>query len=208
MLNSPSMRTRRTSRSVGAVDPRAQIEKRKVLMGSATLYWGCGDKAALMAQRRLWVHLCNQPEGTLGLLQRDKEPCPKAGRGPGKLEGEVDEGGSRHQEEGGDAVSPQPLSWYLEVDEDRGSQDPEALKEISQHMHKGSPDTGVSQGQWVPVPLLQRCILCTPRSMAVGGSSLVQHKGHSEEGEQFRQMAPLTFPYSTHLHLFPILERK
>lgn len=109
MLNSPSMRTRRTSRSVGAVDPRAQIEKRKVLMGSATLYWGCGDKAALMAQRRLWVHLCNQPEGTLGLLQRDKEPCPKAGRGPGKLEGEVDEGGSRHQEEGR-GVSLQPPS--------------------------------------------------------------------------------------------------
>lgn len=35
-------------------------------------------------------------------------------------------------------------------------------------MHKGSPDTGVSQGQWVPVPLLQWCILCTPRSVAVG----------------------------------------
>lgn len=43
---------------------------------------------------------------------------------------------------------------YLEVDENRGSQDPKALKEISQHMHKGSPDTGVSQGHWVSMPLL------------------------------------------------------
>lgn len=51
-------------------------------------------------------------------------------------------------------------------------------------MHKGSPDTGVSQGQRVSMPLLQGCILCTPRSMAVGGSGLVQHKGHSEEGER------------------------
>lgn len=36
--DSPSMRIRRTSRRVGAVDPRAQMEKRKVLMGSAALY--------------------------------------------------------------------------------------------------------------------------------------------------------------------------
>lgn len=88
--------------------------------------------------------------------------------------------GADREEEGANGVGHLVLG--LEVDEDRGSQDPEALKEIAQHMHKGSPDTGVSQGQWVPVPLLQWCILCTPRSVAVGGSSLVQHKGHYHVG--------------------------
>lgn len=99
-----------------------------------------------------------------------------------------------------------PPQRYLEVDEDGGGQDPQALEEISQHMHKGSPDTGVFQG--VSVPLLQRCILCAPRSMAVGGPSLVQHKGHSEgEGERFSRMACSSSPRSAHLHLFPIPER-
>jgi hypothetical protein len=47
-----------------------------------------------------------------------------------------------------------PPLQYLEVDEDRGCQDPKALKEVSQHMHKGSPDTRVSQGHWVSMPFL------------------------------------------------------
>lgn len=52
-------------------------------------------------------------------------------------------------------------------------------------MHKGRPDAGVPHGQGLPRPLLQRCILCPPRPVAVGGPSLVQHKGHSEgEAEQ------------------------
>lgn len=78
-----------------------------------------------------------------------------------------------------------PAAQYLEVDKDGGNQDPDALNEIPQHVNKGSPDTGVSQAQgvgWGPTPLLQRCILWTPRSMTVGGASLVQHKGHSGGG--------------------------
>lgn len=52
-------------------------------------------------------------------------------------------------------------------------------------MHKGCPDAGVPQGQGLPWPLLQRCILRPPRPVAVGGPGLVQHKGHSEgEAEQ------------------------
>ena len=52
-------------------------------------------------------------------------------------------------------------------------------------MHKGCPDAGVPQGQGLPRPLLQRCILRPPRPVAVGGPGLVQHKGHSEgEAEQ------------------------
>lgn len=80
-----------------------------------------------------------------------------------------------------------PDGQYLEVDEDGGSQHPKALQEIPQHMHKGRPDAGVPQGQGLLWPLLQRCILSPPRPMAVGGPSLVQHKGHSE-----REAEPLS----------------
>lgn len=78
--------------------------------------------------------------------------------------------------------------WYLEVDEDGGSQYPKALQEVPQHVHKCCPDAGVPQGQGLFRPLLQRCILCSPRPVAVGGPSLVQHKGHSE-GEA-KQLSP------------------
>lgn len=84
--------------------------------------------------------------------------------------------GAGSQEEGWG----KPDGQYLEVDEDGGSQHPKALQEIPQHMHKGRPDAGVPQGQGLLGPLLQRCILSPPRPMAVGGPSLVQHKGHSE----------------------------
>lgn len=75
--------------------------------------------------------------------------------------------------------------WYLEVDEDGGGQHPKALQKVPQHVHKGRPDAGVPQGQGLPGPLLQRCILCPPGPVAVVGPGLVQHKGHSEgEAEQ------------------------
>lgn len=98
---------------------------------------------------------------------------------------------------------------YLEVDEDRGGQYPKALQEVPQHMHKGCPDAGVPQGQGLPRPLLQRCILRPPRPVAVGGPSLVQHKGHSEgEAEQLSPGGPFLassalFPHSLHLPLSP-----
>lgn len=98
---------------------------------------------------------------------------------------------------------------YLEVDEDRGGQYPKALQEVPQHMHKGCPDAGVPQGQGLPGPLLQRCILRPPRPVAVGGPSLVQHKGHSEgEAEQLSPRGPFLassalFPHSLHLPLPP-----
>lgn len=90
--------------------------------------------------------------------------------------------------------------WYLEVDEDGGSQYPKALQEVPQHVHKCCPDAGVPQGQGLFRPLLQRCILCSPRPVAVGGSSLVQHKGHSE-GEA-KQLSPgaCSWPPMPHLH--------
>lgn len=101
-----------------------------------------------------------------------------------------------------------PYGLYLEVDEDGGSQHPKALQEIPQHMDKGCPDASVPQGQGLPRPLLQWRILGPPRPMAVGGPSLVQHKGHSEgEAEWLRpgilllassalfpHLPPLTFP--------------
>ena len=91
-------------------------------------------------------------------------------------------------------------TWYLEVNEDGGNQHPKALQEVSQHVHKGRPDAGVPQGQGLPGPLLQRCILCPPRPVAVGRPSLVQHKSHSE-GEA-EQLSPggLLLASSTHFH--------
>ena len=41
VAGSPSMRTRKTSRRIVRVEPRTKMEKRKVLTGSAILYWGC-----------------------------------------------------------------------------------------------------------------------------------------------------------------------
>lgn len=130
--------------------------------------------------------------------QRDPETLT-AGEGDTLGSWKPNEDGRGDQEKGGGTQDREgrlrlPPQRYLEVDEDGGSQDPQALEEISQHMHKGSPDTGVSQGQRVSLPFLQRCILCAPRSMAVGGSSLVQHKGHSEGGERFSCMACSSSP--------------
>lgn len=70
-------------------------------------------------------------------------------------------------------------------------------------MHKGCPDAGVpqGQGQGLPGPLFQRCILRTPRTMAVGGAGLVQHKGHSEGGAEQLSPGSLFLASST---LFPI----
>lgn len=43
---SPSMRTLKTSLRMVRVEPRTQMEKRKVLIGSAILYWGCKEQAS------------------------------------------------------------------------------------------------------------------------------------------------------------------
>lgn len=73
---------------------------------------------------------------------------------------------------------------YLEVDEDGGSQYPQTLQQISQHMHESCSHTGVPQGEWLPLLFLQGCILRPTGPMAVRGASLVQHEGHSAEEEQ------------------------
>lgn len=39
---SPSMRTLNTSLRMVTVEPRTKTEKKRVLMGSAILHWGCG----------------------------------------------------------------------------------------------------------------------------------------------------------------------
>lgn len=125
------------------------------------------------------------PQGVLGSweLEAGRE-AEGARRGPGCGAG----GGLRAQ--------------YLEVDEDRGGQYPKALQEVPQHMHKGCPDAGVPEGQGLPWPLLQRCILRSPRPVAVRGAGLVQHKRHSE-GEAEQLSPGGLFPASS--ALFPHL---
>lgn len=97
-----------------------------------------------------------------------------------------------------------PDGWYLKVDEDGGSQHPKALQKVPQHVHKGCPDAGVSQGQGLPRPFLQWRILSPPRPMAVGGPGLVQHKGHSEgEAEPLSPGSLLPASSALFPHLFP-----
>lgn len=41
---SPSMRTLKTSLRMVTVEPRTKTEKKRVLMGSAILHWGCRER--------------------------------------------------------------------------------------------------------------------------------------------------------------------
>lgn len=41
---SPSMRTLKTSLRIVMVEPRTKTEKKRVLIGSAILHWGCRDQ--------------------------------------------------------------------------------------------------------------------------------------------------------------------
>lgn len=41
---SPSMRTLKTSLRMVMVEPRTKTEKKRVLMGSAILHWGCRER--------------------------------------------------------------------------------------------------------------------------------------------------------------------
>lgn len=44
---SPSMRTLKTSLRIVMVEPRTKTEKKRVLMGSAILHWGCGERVSV-----------------------------------------------------------------------------------------------------------------------------------------------------------------
>lgn len=78
---SPSMRTLKTSLRMVIVEPRTKTEKKRVLMGSAILHWGCKEQG-----------LC-EAGGTTWHPARDWESCSLTGAvQPGHLE--VDDGGS------------------------------------------------------------------------------------------------------------------
>lgn len=42
--HTPSMRTLKTSLRMVKVEPRTKTEKKRVLIGSAILHWGCGEQ--------------------------------------------------------------------------------------------------------------------------------------------------------------------
>lgn len=46
------------------MEPSAQMEKRKVLMGSAALYWGCGERAPSAREPGTFQNVEGHPEQT------------------------------------------------------------------------------------------------------------------------------------------------
>lgn len=105
------------------MEPSAKMEKRKVLMGSAALYSGCRERypsVLALAPRPL--------KGDLRVTERAVRPV--GSRVQLWVPGRREQGRVR-------------AGRYLEVDEDGGGQNPKALQEVPQHVHKGCPDTGV-----------------------------------------------------------------
>lgn len=81
---SPSMRTVKTSLRMVMVEPRTKMEKKRVLMGSAILHWGCREGVSVrLGAEPTWHpawHRESCSHGSAGAAQ------------PGHLE--VDDGGS------------------------------------------------------------------------------------------------------------------
>lgn len=86
---SPSMRTLKMSLRMVMVEPRTKTEKKRVLMGSAILHWGCRERGLCEAggtAHPVWGwESCPVPTGSTGAVQ------------PGHLE--VDDGGSQQDAE-------------------------------------------------------------------------------------------------------------
>lgn len=156
--HSPSMRTLKTSLRMVKVEPRTKTEKKRVLMGSAILHWGCGEQGLCEAGHR----------GAPGA----EAWCASAPQHPAWGSGSC----SSRQCSG---VQP----WHLEVDDGGSHKDTEALQQVPHHVDEGRTDAGAAgqggtAGQTAPSALQ---LLISPRAMAVTSGGLVQDVGHAGE---------------------------